>query len=213
MLKTKAPRTWLYAIVVSLAAALFVTVTGWLLASPSDEISNAISSAGTNVKQAGTETFIDALSSVLVTVNQEESASYVAAAVKLRPDLKNQIAVAAADVYSPTTGSDQADHRISRHHQRVPICCNCHTFYLPPEQAREFLQHHPDCRRGSCRDDKSCGPTPTPPPKFPICYHCRTIYLTKEDAHEFCKQHPDAYRGACDDDDDCSPTPTPKPKG
>src|ERR1041385_3477558 len=37
-MKTNTPQTWLAALCVGLIAACFVTVTGWLLASPSEEI-------------------------------------------------------------------------------------------------------------------------------------------------------------------------------
>ncbi len=156
-MKTKSPQTWLYALVASLAAALFVSVTSWLLASPLEQISNAVSANGaTSVKQANADAFVDAVSSVLVTVKQKDSASYVAAAVTLRPDLKDQVAAAAQDVYSAPTDNDEADRtRVSRHRHEVPICCqcptsSCHTIFLPPRKAREFLERHPQCMRGAC---------------------------------------------------------------
>lgn len=157
-MKTKPPRTWLYAIVVSLVAAVFVTVTGWLLASPSEEITSAISANGTrNVKQANANTFLDAFASVLVAVDKKGSTPYIAAAVKLRPDLKVQIAETATDIYSGADDEDAgSDRRVSGHRRRCKICHNGHTLTLPCKAARHHLQHHPGDTRGPC------PPTPTP---------------------------------------------------
>ncbi len=151
-MKPNTPRTWLAALLVGLVAVCFITITGWLLASPSEEITKAVSANGkANVKQADAKTFVDALSSVLVTVKQKDSAPYVAAAVKMRPDLKDQIAATTADVYGANTASDETDRRrVSRHRRKVPICCHNHTIYLPPQQVEHYLEQHPECTRGVC---------------------------------------------------------------
>ena len=151
-MKSNTPRTWLAAILVGLVALCFITVTGWLLASPSDQITKAVSASGkTEVKQADADTFLDALSSVLVTVPQKESAPYVAAATKLRPDLKDGIKGTAEDVYGAAKDTNETDRRrVSRHRRKVPICCHNHTIYLPPQQAQKYLEHHPECTSGVC---------------------------------------------------------------
>jgi hypothetical protein len=157
-MKPNAPRTWPVALLLILCALCFVSVTGWLLASPSDEISQAVAAGGTKeVKQADADTFLDALASVLVTVPKKESPAYVAAATEMRPDLKAGIQNEAAEVYGGANDTDDADkRRRSRHRRKVPICCHCpnpdscHTLYLPPREARAFLEKHPECRRGVC---------------------------------------------------------------
>ena len=159
-MKQNAPRTWLAALVISLAAALFVTITGWLLASPSEEITKALSSGGiADVKRADANSFLDAFSSVLVGVDKSETASYVAAAQKLRPDLSRQINAAASEVESDSgdVGPDDSD-RVSGHRRRCTICHNHHTLILPCKKARRHLEHHPGDTRGPCT------PTPTPTP-------------------------------------------------
>ncbi len=161
-MKTKTPRTWLAALVVLFAVAAFITVTGWLLASPSEEISKAVAASGkNNVKAASADQFINAFSSVMVGVDQEDSASYVAAAKKLRPDLAPRITSAAAEVDSdPGEGTTDGPDRVSGHRRRVRICCDGHQFSLPPKKARHFLQNHPECMRGPCSGQIT--PTPTP---------------------------------------------------
>lgn len=158
-MKTKTPRTWLAALLLTLSALCFISVTGWLIASPSEEISKAVAASGKKeVKQADTNTFLDALSSVLVTVPKNESAPYLAAATQMRPDLKADIQSEAADVYGAAKDTDEGDRRRrSRHRRKVPICCcpspnphSCHTIYLPPKQAQKYLERHPNCRRGVC---------------------------------------------------------------
>ncbi len=160
IMKTKSPRTWLTALVVLFTVGLFITVTGWLLASPSDEISRAVVAGGrNNVKAANADQFINAFSSVLVGVDESESASYVAAAKKLRPDLSARITATAAEVDSALADPNTDDaERVSRHRRRVRICCDGHQFSLPPKKARHYLATHPECSRGPC----SGQITPTP---------------------------------------------------
>jgi hypothetical protein len=158
-MKTNAPRTLPVALLLILSALCFVSVTGWLLASPSEEISKAVAASGTKeVKQADADTFLDALASVLVKVPKNESAPYVAAATQMRPDLKADIQTEAAEVYGGAKDTDEADkkHR-SPHRRKVPICCcpspnpnSCHTIYLPANQVDKYLEHHPKCSRGVC---------------------------------------------------------------
>jgi hypothetical protein len=151
-MKSKVPRTWLAAILVGLVAVCFISVTGWLLASPSEEITRAVQASGKKeVKQAAADTFLDAFSSVLITVPQKESAPYVAAATKMRPDLKDGIKGTAEDVYGAAKDTDETDRRrVSRHRRKVPICCHGHTIFLPPQQVEHYLEQHPECTRGAC---------------------------------------------------------------
>jgi hypothetical protein len=157
-MKSNTPRTWLAAIFAVLVALCFISVTGWLLAEPSEEISKAVAASGKKeVKQADPDTFLDALASILVTVPKKESGSYVEAATKMRPDLKADIQGTVGEVYGAATDTDEADrNRRSRHRRKVPICCHCpnpdscHTLYFSPKEAREFLEKHPQCRRGVC---------------------------------------------------------------
>lgn len=159
-MKNRKPPTWLGAIFVGLIAVCFLSVTNWLLASPTEQITQAVSASGTEqVKQAKAETFLDALSSVLVSVPKKDSVAYVEAATKLRPDLKDDITGTADDVYGDAQDNDDTDRRrVSRHRRKVPVCCNCrgndeHTMYIPPRQVREYLARHPECRLGKCDDD------------------------------------------------------------
>ncbi len=157
-MKSKTPRTWLAALLFACSALLFLSVTGWLLASPAEEINKAVAASGKkDAKQADADTFLDAVTSVLVAVPKKESAPYVAAATKMRPDLKADIAAEAAGVYGAAVDTDQADHRRrSRHRRKVAICCqcpnpdSCHTLYFSPREARDFLAQHPNCERGVC---------------------------------------------------------------
>jgi hypothetical protein len=151
-MKSNTPRMWLAAILVGLVAVCFITVTGWLLASPSEEITKAVTASGkTDVKQADADTFLDALSSVLATVPQKDSAPYVAAATAMRPDLKTGINGTAQDVYGAAIDTGDTDRRrVSRHRRKVPICCHGHTIFLPPQQVDKYLAHHPECTRGVC---------------------------------------------------------------
>ena len=140
-MKTTTPRTWLAAVLFVFATLLFVSSAGWLLASPSEEITKAVAAGGKeDAKQADADTFLDAFSSLLVTVPKKQSAPYVAAATKMRPDLKADIQNEAAVVYGGANDTDEADRRRrSRHRRKVPICCRCHTIYLPREKAEEYL--------------------------------------------------------------------------
>lgn len=138
------------------AASLFVTVTGWLLASPAQDLDQALKANGAqNAKAASADSFIEAFTSVLVTVEDKDSAAYVAAAKKLRPDLSNQISAAAADVETaPEDANSGTDRRVSRHRHKVAVCCHYHrsfhTVYIPAQYAQRFLATHPQCRQGRC---------------------------------------------------------------
>lgn len=156
-MKSNTPRIWLTALLVSLVALSFVFVTGWLLASPSEEINQAVVASGAkSVKQANPEQFLDAVASVLVGVDQKQSASYVAAAVQARPDLKDQIMATAEEVDSGNTEGDAAKTHVSQHRRKCKICHHGHTLTLPCHAARKHLLHHPRDTRGPC------PPTPTP---------------------------------------------------
>jgi hypothetical protein len=158
-MKSNAPQTWFAAILVALVAAFFVTLTGWLLASPSEEITKAVSATGAkSVKQANPDQFLNAVASVLVGVDQKRSAPYVTAAVQARPDLKDQIMATAAEVDSGNMDGDAADSHVSQHRRRCTICHQGHTLTLPCKAARMHLEHHPGDTRGPC--------PPTPPPHY-----------------------------------------------
>lgn len=81
------------------AVAAFIVFFGSpaaVLATPSDEISRAVSANGvSDVNQATAKQFSRAFSAVLVRVKAEEVPSYVSSAIILRPDLAPQITVAA----------------------------------------------------------------------------------------------------------------------
>ena len=133
---------------------MFVTVTGWLLASPSDEINKALTSSGNaDAKKASATAFLDAFTSALVQADESQTSAYVTAAQQLRPDLKDQIAAAAtqANTASDDASSD-SDHHVSGHRKKVKICCRGHTLVLPPKVARHYLETHPQCTRGPCCD-------------------------------------------------------------
>ncbi len=156
-MKTKSSRNWLTAMVVVLAACLFVTVTGWLLASPSQDISKAVVASGAkSVKQANADQFLNAVASVLVGVDQKHSAPYVAAAIQARPDLRDQVMATAAEDNSDNTKGDGDDSHVSEHQRRCKICHQGHTLTLPCKTAREHLEHHPGDTSGPC------PPTPSP---------------------------------------------------
>jgi hypothetical protein len=145
-------RTWFAAIAVSLAAVLFVSLTGSPVASPSEEITRAVSAGGAaSVKQADAAAFLNAFSSVLVSVDQKQAPSYVSAAAKLRPDLADRITAAAANVNTTAidTGSE-SDNHVSQHHGQCRICHNGHTLTLPCEAAQHHLEHHPEDTKGPC---------------------------------------------------------------
>jgi hypothetical protein len=159
-MNTKVPKTWLAALFAVFAATSFITVTGWLFASPTDDINQAVTASGQkNVHSADGDQFIAAFSAVLVGVDEEESGSYVAAAKKLRPDLSAKITAAAAEVdRGPKDASTDDAERVTLHRHRVHICCRHHQFALPPRLARLFLKTHPNCSRGPCNAYS------TPPP-------------------------------------------------
>ena len=156
-MKTKSPRTWLGAVIVGLALTFFVTVTDWLLASPSEEIAAAVSSSGANsVKDANPQRYLSAVASILARVDQKHAPLYVAAAVQARPDLKDQIMATAAEMSTDEAEGDGSDNHVSRHRRKCTICHNGHiTLTLPCKAAREHLEHHPGDTKGPC-------PTSTP---------------------------------------------------
>ena len=74
-----------------------------ILATPSDEISRAVStSGGPTIKKASTEQFVKGFSAVLIRLKNKDVPIYVGSAVKLRPDLAPQITVAAIHVARPS---------------------------------------------------------------------------------------------------------------
>ena len=151
-MRTTSSRTWFTLLVVVLAAGLFVTVTGWLLASPAEDISHAVAAGGKkDVKAADADSFVNAFSSVYVGVEDEKADAYIDAAKKLRPDLADRITAAADEVdNAPADPHRGADRRVSRHRHRVVICCAMHTLYLPREKARYYLATHRTCHPGAC---------------------------------------------------------------
>jgi hypothetical protein len=73
-----------------------------ILATPSDEITRAVTtSGGASVQKATTHQFVNAFSAVLTRVKGKNAPGYVSSAVKLRPDLAPQITVAAINVVRP----------------------------------------------------------------------------------------------------------------
>jgi hypothetical protein len=75
------------------------------VAAPSDEITRAVSKAGANdVKHATPDQFNKAFAAVLLHVKRDEVPVYVSSAVKLRPDLADQIVVTAIRVAGPGDG-------------------------------------------------------------------------------------------------------------
>jgi hypothetical protein len=156
-METRSPRTWLGVVVVGLVLTLFVTVTGWLLASPSQDIAAAVSSSGArSVKDAKPDQYLNAVASVLAGVDRKRAALYVAAAVQARPDLKDSIMATAAEMSADEAGGDGSDKHVSKHRRMCTICHNGHvTLTLPCKAAREHLEHHPRDTKGPC-------PTPTP---------------------------------------------------
>ena len=159
-MKTNSPRTWLGAVFVILATVLFVTVTQWLLASPSEDIKKAVASSGNaDVKKASASDFLDAFAAVLIQNDEAKTSSYVRAAQQMRPDLKDQIATTATDIDTESDDANNGEARhVSQHRRRCTICHNHHTLHLPCVAARHHLQHHPGDTRGPCT------PTPTPSP-------------------------------------------------
>lgn len=150
-MKKYSTQTWLTALAVTLVAAVYFTVTGWLLATPAQDISHAVNAAGAdNVAKASADTFIDAFATVLVGVDENQTKDYVAAAEKLRPDLKGEIDSTVAEVSDQPTDTKTDCHRVSGHRHVVKICCNGHTIILPVRAARHYLACHPRCHRGVC---------------------------------------------------------------
>ncbi len=151
-MKTNSPRTWLGAILVTLAAVAFVTQTGWLVASPSEDIAKAVKASGaSSVKQANANQFLDAVASVLVGIDKQQSKVYVAAAVQARPDLRDQIAATAVELSSGGEGADGTDTHVSGHKQRCTICHKGkNTLTLPCKAAQNHLQNHPQDYSGPC---------------------------------------------------------------
>jgi len=150
-MKSNTPRTWLAAILVGLVAVCFITVTGWLLASPSEEIAAAVSSSGAqSVKQANPEQFLNAVASVLVGVDKKQSGPYVAAAVQARPDLKARIMATVAEINSNATTVDTGNNDVSQNQRKCKVCHKGHTITIPCKQVDKFLQQHPGATRGPC---------------------------------------------------------------
>lgn len=165
-MSTKTPRTWLASLLVVLVGCLFITVTGWLFATPAQEITTAVTSSGAqNVRSAPADSFVSAFTSVLSSADENQSAAYVATAKKMRPELSTQIDTAATEVETGPTDNDPNErHRVSRHRRRVPVCCvdedggdrqrphetEYHTIYIPQSKVVQFLATHPHCRRGTC---------------------------------------------------------------
>ncbi len=159
-MKLISPRGWLGTISVILATVLFVTVTQWLLASPSEDIKKAVATTGTtDVQKARPSDFLDAFAAVLTQNDGANTSSYVRAAQQMRPDLKDQIVATASEIDTESDDADAGDdHHVSQHRRRCTICHNHHTLHLPCKAARHHLQHHPGDTRGPCT------PTPTPTP-------------------------------------------------
>lgn len=177
-MKNKSPRTWLASLLVALVGCLFITVTGWLFATPAEDISTAVISSGAqDVRSAPSDSFLNAFSSVLTSTDDDQSAAYVAAAKNMRPDLSTQIDTAASTVETGPSDNDPNERRrVSRHRRRVPICCRryhhphhandsdnetevdrghhrggqYHTIFVPRSKAQQFLATHPQCRPGTC---------------------------------------------------------------
>lgn len=191
-------RNWITPLIVLVAACVFITVTGWLLANPSQEITQAVSANGKkNVKAADADSFLDAYSSVLETADEDQTPDYVAAAKKLRPDLSEQIDETTAEVESAPEDTNSTDrNRVSGHNQRVAVCCHHngadHTVYIPRKGVDEFLSKHPNCHRGRCRPDNQ---------RVAVCCHHNgadhTVYIPRKGVAEFLSKHPDCHRGAC----------------
>jgi hypothetical protein len=158
MSKSNSPRTWLDLIAITLVAAVFLSVTDGLPATPSDEINRALAAQGAaSAKQAKSDVFLDALASVLVSVDKKQSGPYLDAAIKERPDLKAQISATSTEVYAaPNDGTSGVDHRVSRHRRRCTICHRAYddhrgvTLILPCPEARRHLENHPHDTRGPC---------------------------------------------------------------
>lgn len=89
--------------VAGMAIFLSLGFAAAMLATPSDEISRAVStSGGASVQKATTHQFVNAFSAVLTRVKSKDVPGYVGSAVKLRRDLAPQITVAAINVARPS---------------------------------------------------------------------------------------------------------------
>jgi hypothetical protein len=94
MKKSSNFRQSMSASIFAVALALFTGSSAF--ASPAAEISRAVNVAGgADVKHAAPAAFLQGFNVVVVRVKQAETPLYVSAAVKMRPDLAAQIAVAA----------------------------------------------------------------------------------------------------------------------
>ena len=80
-------------------------------ATPSDEITRAVSSSGaTDVKHSTPEQFNKAFAAVLLHVKRDNVPAYVSSAVQLRPDLADRIVVTAIRVAGPGDGKAILDN-------------------------------------------------------------------------------------------------------
>jgi hypothetical protein len=161
-MKTNSPKTWFVSLIVAVSAAVFLTVTGWLLASPTDEIIKALAASGAkSVAAAKPDAFVNAFTAVLVQTDENETASYVAAAEKLRPDLKDRIKAVAVAVDSAPIDENSDSHDVSPHRHHVKVCCHGHTLTFLQHRARLFLESHPECHEGPCNVFSTPPPQPT----------------------------------------------------
>ena len=82
-------------------------------ATPSDEIARAVSASGaSDVKRATPDQYIRAFTTVLVSAKTKDIPSYVSSGVTLRPDLADQIVVAALKVARPMSGKEVVDKQL-----------------------------------------------------------------------------------------------------
>ena len=124
------------------------------MATPSEEITRAVSASGApSVKQADANTFLDAFSSILVSVDRKHAAAYIDAAKKMRPDLNDRIVAAATDIASTDTNTGEIN-QVSQHARKCKVCCGDHdqddTVTIYCSRVNQYLQQHPDCVRGAC---------------------------------------------------------------
>ena len=148
-MKKSTPRIWPLLTAIAVGTVIFLSVTHWLLASPSEEITAAVAADGTNAQQASPDQFVQAFSAVLAGADQKESSAYVDAAVKLRPDLKDRITATAKDVASSPAG-DTSTNNATGHNKKCFVCCDHVTIKLPCRLVNQYLHTHPECRRGKC---------------------------------------------------------------
>ena len=145
-------RTLFGALAVSLAAGLFIAASS-PVASPSEEITRAVSASGApSVKQADANTFLDAFSSILVSVDRKHAAAYIDAAKKMRPDLNDRIVAAATDIASTDTNTGETN-QVSQHARRCKVCCGDHTKIIYCSNVNQYLRQHPNCVRGACHGE------------------------------------------------------------